>query len=182
MPEPLNVRRRVEVLRSSSHAHGVPHPARHPPGAPAQEERVRIDRLNDLKEVNFALRACEWENARSKQDPAIARLYATKKIDQEMMQGAKELLCLRRARLKEFLEMEAVMCAAIPAQRAAACWCRAARCRTAQVRGEAQLHGTCIGEDTPVTRLPAECSRAAPRAAPQGSTARRSSRLFDGIV
>ena len=64
-----------------------------------------------LDELNFALRACEWENSREQLDSTASRLRADKQITQELMQGQKELLAVRKARMKEHLAAEAEQCA-----------------------------------------------------------------------
>ena len=76
-----------------------------------QEEQVLTDRLIDLKQQGHAMRACEWYNARERGDVALKELYEKKKITNELEQANKELLLLRRARMKELLEAEAYECA-----------------------------------------------------------------------
>ena len=71
-----------------------------------QEEQTRIDRLEKLSQQNFALRACEWENSRSYLDETTAKLRTDKAIASELVQGQKEMLAMRKARMKEFLTQE----------------------------------------------------------------------------
>jgi hypothetical protein len=110
---PLNVRRRVQARRRAPRRRGprrAPRGAQHP-AFPAQEEQTRTDRLNKLGELNFALRACEWENSRDQLDSTAARLRSDKQIASELLQGQKELLAVRKARMKEHLTAEAEQCA-----------------------------------------------------------------------
>merc|ERR1711990_901630 len=83
MNEPLNVARRVK------------------------DEQVLTERLIDLKQQGHAMRACEWYNARERGDVSLQQLYEKKKITNELEQANKEMLLLRRARMKELLEAEA---------------------------------------------------------------------------
>ena len=73
----------------------------------AQEEQVISDRLLNIKEKSHAVRACEWHNSRMRNDVLVRQLQATKSIAAELDQQNKELLLLRRARMKEFLVEEA---------------------------------------------------------------------------
>jgi hypothetical protein len=84
MNEPLNVKRRV------------------------QEEQTITDRLLAINETAHAMRACEWYNSRMRNDVNSQRLHTTKAINAELQQQNKELLLLRRARMKEFLADEAM--------------------------------------------------------------------------
>jgi len=83
MNEPLNVVRRVRA------------------------EQVITDRLSGIKQAAHYMRACEWANSRERTDVTVQQLYETKKIAQELDQENKELLVLRRARLRDFLKAEA---------------------------------------------------------------------------
>jgi len=85
MNEPLNVRRRV------------------------LQEQALTDRLYQIKEQSHAMRACEWEVSRERTDITNRQLAETKKIAQELEQANLELLPKRRARLREFLEAEAMV-------------------------------------------------------------------------
>ena len=67
------------------------------------------DRLDQIKEQSHAMRACEWNNFRQRTDVRLNQLYETKAIAQELEQENRELLLLRRARLKEFLQAESEM-------------------------------------------------------------------------
>ena len=58
------------------------------------------------------MRACEWANARERTDVAMQSRHEQKAISYELEQENKELMLLRRARMKEFLEAEAVQYAA----------------------------------------------------------------------
>ena len=81
--EPLNVRRRVK------------------------DEQVITDRLEGIKETSHAMRACEWFNSRERNDAVSKQLKVTKQVAKELEQENKELLLLRKARMKEFLAAEA---------------------------------------------------------------------------
>ena len=52
------------------------------------------------------MRACEWNNSRERTDVRLNQLYEQKAITQELEQENRELLLLRRARMKEFLAAE----------------------------------------------------------------------------
>ena len=72
------------------------------------------DRLLDIKEKSHAMRLCEWYNSRLRNDVNLQRLHTTKAINVELQQQNKELLLLRRARMKEFLTDEAMECVPSP--------------------------------------------------------------------
>ncbi|KAL1508241.1 hypothetical protein AB1Y20_004358 [Prymnesium parvum] len=83
MNEPLNVRRRV------------------------REEQVLTDRLQSIKETSHAMHASEWHNSRMRTDVLLNQLKTKKAVTAELEQQNKELLLLRRARMRDFLEEEA---------------------------------------------------------------------------
>jgi len=83
MNNPLNVQRRV------------------------QEEQMRTDRLVDIKGTNLAMVRCQWEVSRLRQDVTTRERFLDKEVANEIEQGNKELVLLRRARMKEFLTAEA---------------------------------------------------------------------------
>jgi len=70
-------------------------------------EQVVMDRLNGIKQDAHYMRACEWATSRERNDVTVQQLYETKKIAQELDQENKELLVIRRARLRDFLKAEA---------------------------------------------------------------------------
>ena len=128
MNEPLNVRRRVQVgaaprplpaaaCNRHSRALHPSQPARRrltiPSPFMAQEEQIITDRLINIKEKAHAMRACEWHNSKMRNDVHLRQLQSTKAITAELEQQNKELLLLRRARMKEFLADEAKEWAAL---------------------------------------------------------------------
>ncbi|KAL3893003.1 MAG: hypothetical protein SGPRY_014570, partial [Prymnesium sp.] len=71
------------------------------------EEQIITDRLTNIKENARAMHACEWHNSRMRSDVLTSHQKATKMISAELDQQNKELLLLRRARMREFLADEA---------------------------------------------------------------------------
>jgi hypothetical protein len=55
------------------------------------------------------MRACEWNNSRQRTDVRLNQLYQSKAIALELEQENRELLLLRRSRMKEFLQAESEM-------------------------------------------------------------------------
>ena len=72
-----------------------------------KDEQTRNDRLVDIKAVNGAMVRCQWEASRMRTDPMTRERFIDKEVANEIEQGNKELILLRRARMKEFLEAEA---------------------------------------------------------------------------
>ena len=74
-----------------------------------------VDRLIEIKDRGHAMLACDWYNSRQRTDVAMKQLHARKQSEFEMVQANKELLLLRRARMKEYLAAESEQCAFAPA-------------------------------------------------------------------
>ena len=72
-----------------------------------KDEQTRTDRLVDIKAVNGSMVRCQWEASRMRTDPMTRQRFTDKEVANEIEQGNKELILLRRARMKEFLEAEA---------------------------------------------------------------------------
>ena len=68
---------------------------------------MRTDRIIDINKSNLAMVRCEWEVARLRSDALTRDKFQSKAINAEIEQGNKELILLRRARMKEFLAAEA---------------------------------------------------------------------------
>lgn len=69
--------------------------------------QIVVDRLQEIKVSQHAMRACEWATSRERTDLNVRQLAETKKITQELEQENKELLLKRKARLRDFLTAEA---------------------------------------------------------------------------
>ena len=72
-----------------------------------KDEQTRTDRLTNIKISNQAMVRCQWEVSRMRTDPMVRERFTDKEVANEIEQGNKELILLRRARMKEFLEAEA---------------------------------------------------------------------------
>ena len=72
-----------------------------------KDEQMRTDRLVDIKAVNGSMVRCQWEASRMRTDPMTRQRFTEKEVANEIEQGNKELVLLRRARMKEFLTAEA---------------------------------------------------------------------------
>tara|TARA_B100000795_G_scaffold96994_1_gene71190 strand:- start:1270 stop:1581 length:312 start_codon:yes stop_codon:yes gene_type:complete len=72
-----------------------------------KDEQTRTDRLVDIKAVNGSMVRCQWEASRMRTDPMTRQRFTDKEVANEIEQGNKELILLRRARMREFLEAEA---------------------------------------------------------------------------
>ena len=65
------------------------------------------DRLLNIKEQAHAMRACEWANSKIVTDVVNRQLSETKAISQELQQENREMMLLRKSRMREFLKAEA---------------------------------------------------------------------------
>ena len=65
------------------------------------------DRLIGIKEQSHAMRACEWANSKLVTDVGNRHLAETKKIAAELEQENREMMLLRKSRMREFLKAEA---------------------------------------------------------------------------
>jgi len=71
------------------------------------DEQVRTDRLAEIKTANMSMVRCQWEASQMRMDPMKRQRFVEKEVANEIEQGNRELILLRRARMKEFLEAEA---------------------------------------------------------------------------
>jgi hypothetical protein len=71
------------------------------------DEQVRTDRLVEIKTANASMVRCQWEASQMRMDPMKRERFVEKEVANEIEQGNRELILLRRARMKEFLEAEA---------------------------------------------------------------------------
>jgi hypothetical protein len=69
--------------------------------------QVITDRLIGIKEQSHAMRACEWANSKLVTDVGNRHLAETKKIAAELEQENREMMLLRKSRMREFLKAEA---------------------------------------------------------------------------
>lgn len=69
--------------------------------------QVITDRLTGIKEQAHAMRACEWANSKLVTDVGNRHLAETKKIAAELEQENREMMLLRKSRMREFLKAEA---------------------------------------------------------------------------
>ena len=69
--------------------------------------QVITDRLIGIKEQSHAMRACEWANSKLVTDVTNRHLSETKKIAHELEQENREMMLLRKSRMREFLKAEA---------------------------------------------------------------------------
>lgn len=68
-----------------------------------------INRMEDIKETGRAMRACEWAVSKLRTDVISQQVAETKQIASELEMENKRITTLRKARMKEFLEQEAMV-------------------------------------------------------------------------
>ena len=68
-----------------------------------------INRMEDIKEAGRAMRACEWAVSKLRTDVISQQVAETKQIASELDMENKRIKTLRKARMKEFLEQEAMV-------------------------------------------------------------------------
>ena len=71
------------------------------------QEQTQFEALRAIKASNLAQVRGQWEVSRLRTDASTRQRFEDKEIANEVEQGNKELLILRRARMKEFLAAEA---------------------------------------------------------------------------